>query len=1325
MAEIFSTEKELDLQQVESSMQQPGGEPFETGEDVYVFPASLEQHRYWILDQVDPESTASNMAIAFRLEGRVEDALAEEAIRELTARHEALRTTFRMVNGELLQVISEQPNFGFQVTDLRALPESERAAAAERAILEHSHVRIDLAAGPVFLTRLVHVSDSQHFLALTMHHSVCDGWSNGVLVRDFAEFYSAFAAGREPRLNELPFQFADFTEWQKSWLATEDADNALLFWKEQIRRNVPALDLPTDFPRSARKDGPGHIESELISPELNARIKAFCRSHDATMHQVLLAAFEALLSRYTGQDAFLLGSSIANRTQPGMEDVVGRFANPQVILASVEQNPTFDELLQRVIVWSGEAYAHQDLPFSRLMEEFQLELTGATSQFLQVYFVYQRAFMQPQEAGSGLKIVPRPSVSGGVNFDMLVSVVERAEGPRVQIEYNTDLFTAERIRLFIAAFIRCIDAVCADSSLRISALPLVAPDEETKLAASGHGRPFETPGNASLVSHFDQLAAKLGNAPAIVSGSQTTSWKALQAESLLLAAGLAARGIERGQTVALRLEWSSEAAAAVLAILRIGANAMPISAEATPDEWNRMLAELEPAAALASSGFARTINSRTRVLSFDNLRKSAGTSAALAAPEPGDAAVRIVSIGTGEHYQLTTTSHAEVLEQCAAAASRLGLGQGAMVATIPAATAIDAWTDLMLPLLNGCTVRWFEDHSVTALTRSTDLTQIQALLASPAVWVGLAHVGWRAPRGLQIVARSGRLPQPTATRIARLGSAWSLLSTASAGGPASLAPLSPETPLPWPAAALPGSEISVRDRFGNRTAYGVHGELSLRLAGTTDWTDTGYIAVSRHEGIEIIGAASRTVRISGYKVRLGDVEDRLLEQADVSDARASVQIDPYGSQELVAYIAGFEGGEPNREAAAAHLRSTAPQHLSRAEIVAVPSIPLRTDGSPNLALLPRPDRSLSSRAACETFVPPADEIEAKLVAIWEEVLAIPNIGTRTSFFTLGGYSLLIVRLFARINKAFETSLPITTIFNAPTVEQLADILRGRKAYSALVPVQTTGSRAPFFLIHSYLLYAGLPAVMGRDFPFYGLRELDDEVEMTMEERVRSYAGIIRSVQPKGPYFIGGWCAAGPLTVEVARHLMADGQKVAFMVLFDSWRPGYAEELATQQAAQGKAGWLTRNRWKYAFHMGRIRNLSSGQRVGYVWNAATHKLKNMRDHLYLRHWATMRWLSKRFDFQLPDFMHNISLDTLNAVAKYKAEPFPVGMTLMRATESQITPGADASCGWSQVAASGVEVVWAPGNHESMFREPNLGIVGRMLVERMERAAQPEA
>ncbi|MBB6142798.1 non-ribosomal peptide synthetase component F/thioesterase domain-containing protein/acyl carrier protein [Silvibacterium bohemicum] len=1286
-------------------------------DEVFVFPASLEQHRYWILDQVAAESTASNMAIAFRLEGEVNDALVEQSISELSLRHEALRTTFRMVKGELMQVISEESSYHFSVADLSSFPDKTRQSKAEDLIREHSHVKIDLAKGPLFLARLVHLDSRNHFLALTIHHSVCDGWSNGILVRDFAAYYFSLANRTSSNLAELPFQFADFTEWQKEWLDTDDARNALTFWKEQIGRNVPALDLPCDRPRTARKDGPGEIESQLLSPELNARIKAFCRSSEATMHQVLLAAFEALLSRYTGQTEFLLGSSIANRTQPGMENVVGRFANPQVILANADGNPTFRELLSRVIDWSSRAYAHQDLPFSRLMEEFQLGSTGASSQFLQVYFVYQRAFMQPQQAGESLKITPRPSVSGGVNFDMLVSVVERAEGPRVQIEYNTDLFDAQRIRTFIDLYIRVIDTITGNDALKISELPLLSAQEQSALSDAGRGEAFSPAPALSLVEAFDQHASQLGEAIAIVSGKERTSWKELQRTSLKFASTLQTMGIQRGQAVAVRLEANADAAAAVLAVLRLGAVVMPIPATTTAEEWTRILTELQPAAALASENFAPTV---TSVLSFKALKKSDSKDPGVAGSSATDNAAQILSLDSHGHYRTAAVSHRVIFEQFQATAERLKIRSGSKVLIFPAETAIDAWTDLLLPLTSGAGIIYSDERDAGFLQRVLSKEQPEVAFAAPSEWLTLLLSNWRADAGLQIVCRGERLPANISQQLARAGSAWSLLSSAAVGGPVGLTRLVESRTQQWPLAPLPGQQLVVRDQWGNLTPEGVTGELWL---GQIEPVRTGYLArFSSTAGFELIETPDRSVRIGGYQLHLGELEDRLLGHPDVVKAKASLQHGPDGTAELIAYIAGAKADPPNRNEVSAFLRANAPDHLSRAEIVAVQSIPCQLDGTPNLALLPRPDRTQPTHASSGDAAPPRDELEAKLLAIWEEVLGVQGIGTKTSFFTLGGYSLLIVRLFAKINKAMGRSLPITTIFNAPTIEQLADILRGRKAYSALVPVQAGGDKPPFFLVHSYLLYAGLPSSLGPDYPFYGLRELDNEEEMNIEARVTSYVKAIRSVQPQGPYYLGGWCAAGPLTVEMARQLTESGEKVALIVLFDSWRPGYAEELSSQQASRKRAAWMTRNRWKYAFHARKLRKLSTGGKAQYVWNAVMHKYRTTRDALFIKHWSTARWMSKQFGFALPHFMHNISLDTLNSVANYKGTPFSCRITLMRATDSQPIPGSDIACGWSRIATEGVEVLWAPGNHETMFKEPNLSVVGKMLSEQLEKAQQ---
>ena len=1290
---------------------------------VYVFPAGLEQSRYWLLDQLAGASTASNMAVAFRLEGLVQDDTAEDCVRALVLRHEALRTTFRMIDGALSQIISEEASYSFNVSDLRELPESERAQRAEELIREHSRIQIDLAAGPQFFVHLIHVTGSDHFLAVTVHHIACDGWSNGILIRDFATFYAAAVERHVPSLPELPFQFADFTVWQQNWLESDAARSALAFWKEHIRREMPAVSLPTDFPRTAQKSAPGNIEGRLLSPALTARLKAYCRQHDATMHQVLLAAFEALISRYTGQTQFLLGSTIANRTQPGMENVIGRFAHPQVILADVHGNPGYRELLGRVIDWSGKSYAHQDLPFSRLTEEFQIDQAGATSQFLQVYFVYQKAFMQPQSAGE-LRITPRPSVSGGVNFDMLVSIVERNEGPRLQIEYNTLLFERERILRLLDQYTRILEAVMDDDTLRISALPLLSSEEQSALNAEGVRLAAVVESDGAFESHslaevFDLHAQAHGESPAVILGESRISWNSLRTRSISFAAALKSRGLRAGQLLALRLEPNGDSAAAAIAALRLGAVVLPVPASVSSAEWQKFQTELQPTLCLAGGSFAAKFSS---VIAFEQLDSSATLDRPISdPPSPADIAWLGIKIHKDDRYDVIPQSHAATVRSLRGAAKALGLETGDCVFVSPASdasplAATDAFVDLLLPLLSGATIVYPSATKTEPLSSIFDREQISFALATPAEWSHLLDT-WPGDRRIHLISRGARLSPVITGKLAKSRCRiWSMISAAATGGPFSIARLdASHQPRQWPLAAMPGDVLSILDESGASAPFAVPGELIVSRAATQ--LQTGYAAsYSPGRGFEAHDLLDRSTSLHGHRLRFQELEDLLLQEPSVALAEVAVQPDLNGTATLVAYVASRNGEAPSIAAIRAHLKATAPQHLAAAEIIPVVSIPRRLDGSADHAVLPVPGSSPQAPVEDSGYVPPRDELEITLVSIWETVLGVRGIGIRTNFFTLGGYSLMIVRLFANINRTLSQSLPITTIFNAPTIEQLADIIRGRTLYSPLVPVQTKGSKPPFFLIHSYLLYGGLPAVLGEDRPFYGLRELNQS--MTMDERVVSYAREIRAVQPQGPYYIGGWCAAGPLAVETARELIKTGGDVATVTLFDSWRPGYAAELAVQQKHLPEMTRSARLNRKFRFHRGKLQPLSTRGKLKYAWNAVKQKVASTRGRIYLKHWAFAQRLFQSLGLPLPHFMHNVSLQTFEAIRSYHGEAFPGRITLIRATDAIYIPGAEPGCGWSAIAGKGVDVHWAPGNHETMFIEPNLGVVGDIVRKSLE-------
>ena len=1296
---------------------------------VFVFPASLEQIRYWTLDQLDGASTASNMAIAVRLEGVVDDVCVERSVRGIVARHEALRTTFRMVDEQLCQIISEESHYNFSVTNLRKLTDPERADAAEAAVEEHSHARADLAVGPLFLVRLIHLTDHLHFLAFTMHHIVCDGWSNGILIRDFSELYKAYSQNLEPSLPELPFQFADFTVWQHNWLESDAAKAALAFWQGHIQRALPPVDLPTDRPRLPQKSCPGQIESMLLPAALTARLKAYCRSHDATMHQVLLAAFEALIARYTNQNEFLLGSTIANRTQPGMENVVGRFANPQVILADVKGDPSYHQLLDRVREWSAETYAHQDLPFSRLMEEFQLDQVGATSQFLQVYFVYQKAFMQPQEA-SELKVFPRPSVSGGVNFDLLVSVVERAEGPRLQMEYNTILFRKERILGLIELYTRVLEAVMEDDTLTVSRLPLHA--RQLGVADPGSGVETQLQGQsrskvqaqsesvrASISQWLNHQSESREDAIAVACGSERISWKELRERCQLMASNLHALGVSSGQTVAIRLESTISDAAAAWAVLSLGAIALPVPASATAKQWTEVLDSQRPVVALASANFARTTAGTT---AYEQIIGKATAGFQFPQFESSATAWSGLKVGQDGHWKGSPATHATTLRQLWAAGETLDIRPGDKVLVTPADSATDAWIHLLLPLVSGATLVYQSgQESIQGLAEQHDIAFV---FASAPRLLSAIHRRWKGDRRLNVIVTDGILTASQTQRLAKIPlRLWSLMSSPLVAGPLALARITSDS-LPQ-FFALGGVRMEVVDDNDHLSPAGVEGELSV--TSDSNPMRAGCLARIppdgiRGSGIEILDSVNRLVRLHGHRLRLGELEDILWQDLNVSDVAAAL-LSVGGVATLVAYFQTFDATEDSARAVRARFYAAAPGHLVAAELISVDGIPRRVDGSNDLTLLPAPGSQLVASSSSDEYIPPRDQLEASLVAIWEDVLGIRPVGIRTPFFKLGGYSLMIVRLFARINKTLGISLPITTIFNAPTVEELADIVRGRAYYSSLVPVQTGGTQQPFFMIHSYLLYQGIPAVLGTDYPFYGLRELDSDAEnMTVERRASAYLDAMRSVQPTGPYFIGGWCAAGPLAVETARQIVASGERVGFLVLFDSWRPGYAAELAEEQAGSPEMRLSARIYRKFRFHRSQWAPLSPTQRVRYLVGAIRNKFSSIRDRIYLKNWAIAEWFCRKFGLQLPHFMHNVSLTTLNSLKEYRGvEPYPGSLILIRAKQAPYIPGAKEHCGWDAIVKGGVKVLWAPGDHESMFLNPHLQTVGDLLRQSLAEAS----
>ena len=1294
-------------------------------EDTYVFPASREQTRYWMLAQLDPESTASNMAIAFELEGEVSDRVVEQSIAGLTMRHEALRTIFRLEAGVLSQVVLARPLYKFTAEDLTSLAGDEQSSALEATVSRHGHTVIDLENGPVLHAHLVHLGQRRHVMALTMNHIVCDGWSNGLLIRDFTVIYEALLAGEEPVLPELPFQFADFSLWQNEYLASPAADEAAAFWKSHITSDLLALDMPTDRPRPAGRSFPGHIESALLPKAIDEKLKAYCRNTGSTKHIVLLAAFEALCARYTGQSEFLLGSTIANRTQPGMEDVVGRFANPQIIVARAGGNPTFRVLEQRVRDWETAAYTHQDLPFSRIIEDFQIDQAGATSQFLQVWFLYQKAFMQPQ-TGRTLRVTPRRSVSGGVDFDLLVSVVERAEGPRIQFEYNTLIFEPARIRGLIDGFIELLGGALEQPDVPLSEVAHVLPPSSLAIhaaAASPESPIVATPGFLGTVAAH---ASARPDAIACSDGTTSLTWRQLEEQSFAVAAEV--RRIDPPvATVIVHLTQRVESMVALLAGLKLGCNLLPLPVQADAAFISACLGSVSNGTLLASQTAGLTPG--VAFESFASLlsRPSAVVDDTVRPPEAAQF-LFLADVSSSMLPGFTEVPGSILYRDVAALLAALHLDRDASILALPASTALDATIDRLIAMSVGAQIHFGSDpqgvsahHSIADQVAAHEASY---LFTTSAQAGAMTASGWAGDRRVSLVVRGGRLSSVLKSALTlRLKSAVYLCSVAHAGRVAGLQFLlgdrASEGFLP-----VGDAQLVLKNAEGMSLPAGAFGEVCvihdanlLPAQGYGEFR-TGYMASSSTDGVvELQDQESRYIQLRGHRVCLGDIEDAAL---GLPYVHAAAVVAPTADS-LLLYLAA---PQPRRDTNAVyqHLAQVLPSHLVPTDVVWVDGLPLAANGHLDAARLPQREvAELPQESNLNTL--PLNKVEERLASIWKDVLGLRSIDLHKSFFALGGSSLLLVRLFARVNKAFDTSLPITTIFDAQTVSALALMLGGQREMSHLVQVQTAGTKPPLFMIHSYLLYQGLSNSLGPDQPFYGLRELEQDGHLTIEERVDCYTREIRMQQPHGPYHLAGWCAAGPLTVEVARKLLNAGEQVRYLALFDSWLPGYLESIETANADGSWRPYRTVGS-KLNYHRNRVRGLGLSKKAQYLWLAITRIARDTRYRIYLHNWERLHRLSEKYHFQLPQFMHNTSLETFSALKEYEGRKLPVRLTLIRASDSREVVGAAPTCGWEQVAEKGVEVLWAPGDHETMFIGKNLQVTSEIVQLGLEASAAQE-
>ncbi len=1160
-------------------------------------PVSFAQQRLWFLSRLEPDGAAYNMSSPLRVRGPLDEASLRQTFNLLLARHEVLRGRFEVVEGQPVQVIAPRLTVDLPVVDLTAWPEAEREADVTRRLRAEAQRPFDLTQAPLLRVSLVRLAPHDHVLLLTLHHIVSDGWSMGILLREIAAIYAATVAARPVALPALPIQYADFARWQRGWLQGAVLAEQVGYWRGQLAGAPGVLDLPVARPRPAMQTMHGALVGRTLSPQVSRAVTDLSAREGVTVFMTLLATFQTLLYRYSGQEDFVVGSPIAGRDRAETEGLIGFFVNSLPLRANLAGNPSFRELLARVKETALGAYAHQGLPFERMVEELQPARSLSYPPIFQVMFALQN---QPRVALTlpGLAIEPVASARDSAKFDLTLFMAERAGQLSCRLEYNTDLFAPDTATRLLQHFEVLLEGVTARPQQRVAALPLLPAAERERLLTTWNATAVALPAETGVHQRVEQQVARTADATAVVDAGTTTTYGELNRRANQLAHYLRTLGVGPEARVGIFMERSVEMIVALLGVLKAGGAYVPLDPTYPPERIRFSVADAQLAVILTDARWAATLPpSAARVVSVAAARAAgAGLSAANPVSDTvaGNLAYVIYTSGSTGQPKGVAITHGSALalvDWAGRTFTREEL-RGVLAST---SICFDLSVfEIFVPLSVGGTVILAADAlQLPVVAAQATVTLVNTV---PSAMAELVRIG--LPASVQTVNLAGEPLRPElVTQIYRQSAVTRVVDLY---GPTE------DTTYSTCAERAPDQPATIGRPIANTRAYildgllapvpiGVPGELYLggaglargyvgRPAATAErflpdpfsrapgqrLYRTGDIARYAADGtIEYLGRVDHQVKVRGYRIELGEIETVMGRHPGVRDTVVLAREDAPGDIRLVAYIVPAGSGDvaaTNGSLSAgltALLKRTLPAYMVPAHFVLLDAFPLTPNGKIDRGALGAPDRSM--RPVTQSRVAPRDEMETQLAAIWARVLGVDSVGVDDTYFELGGHSLLAVRLMSDIEHALGQKIPLVSLFQGGTISALAAILRRGVtsiAWPTVVEIQPGGAKPALFCVSppnvNALGYRSLARYLGPEQPVYGLQAQYPEdmrgehSQAVVDELAAEYLEAMRAVQPAGPYQLLGQCRGAHIAFEIARRLNAEGQQTALVGILDTW-----------------------------------------------------------------------------------------------------------------------------------------------------------------------------
>jgi amino acid adenylation domain-containing protein len=1334
------------LRQKSEGTRQPIRRQGRTGES---FPPSFAQQRLWFLNQLQPDSPFYNVPDTYQLTGRLDVRALERSFDALIRRHEVLRTTFDLVGGEPRQFINDPAPFRLPVTDLSGLAAHEREAETARLAGEEARRLFDLRRDPMLRASLLRLGDEDHVLLMSTHHIASDGWSRGVLMSELTTLYAAYSERRTPTLAELPVQYADFAVWQRDYLTGAVLDEQITYWRERLGGELPVLELPTDRPRPPIPTYRGAYYNLAFPKRVSAGLHALSREHGTTLFMTLLAVFQTLLHRYTGQTDIAVGTPVAGRSRAELEHLIGFFVNMLVLRIDLAGDPTFRELLGRVRQVALGAYAHQDVPFEKLVEELHPRRDMSRNPLFQVAFALQNA---PGEdfALSGLAMTPLDVGSGSSRFDIECHLWETPEGVAGGLIYSTDLFDETTIARMVSHFGRLLEAVSTTPDARLSELPLMNDDERRQILSVWNGTRRPYPQQLCLHQLFEAQAARTPARVALVCGQERITYAELDARASRLASRLRAAGAQPEVLVGVLAERSTQMLIGILGALKSGAAYVPLDPQYPQERLAFMMKDSRMSVLLTQQRLTERVPSHDAhtVLLDDDTRDESSRNVSLSYDAtPDNLAYIIYTSGSTGTPKGVAIPHRSAVAFLAWAIERFTPDE--LSATL-ASTSICfdlSIFELFAPLACGGRVMLAENAlALPALPAASEVTLINTVPSAMAELVRMDAV----PSSVGVVNLAGEPLKGALVaevyRRANVRRVFNLYGPSEDTTYTTEALVERDSPRePTIGRPVSNGEVYVLDGHLRPVPPGITGELHVggaklargylnRPALTAErfiphpfsevpgarLYKTGDLARFLPDGrLDFVGRLDNQLKIRGFRIEPGEIETALARHAAVSEAAVVARAEADGDKRLVAYVACRPEASATPTELRAFLRERLPEHMIPTGFVLLDALPLTANGKINRRALQAITQSEPTRQG--SFVAPRDALELQLARLWEEILRTSPVGVRDNFFDLGGHSLLAVRLLSQLRRQFARDLPLAALLQAQTIEELARLLRqdatAATTADTLVALRPDGSRTPFFCVHpvggNVLCYLDLARRLDEQQPLYGLQANAQDVlsqhPPTIEALAASYIDALRAVQPDGrPYLLGGWSMGGVVAFEMARQLRAQGERVALVALLDSYAPHAhtptrtpADQLLLQMFAED---------------LGRLCG------VELMSNANGSHAETPDEHLshLLRRGIEAGVVPPGIELDQLRQLFQIFKTNLQALASYAPEKYDGRVTLLRAGERFDGEGAEDEChGWSRLAAV-VESHVVAGDHYTMLKRPHVDALAERLDACLEAA-----